>query len=91
MYRFFFLLGFVAFAVKADVKLPTVFSDHMVLQRGNVAPVWGWAEPGEKVTVRFGGQTKSVIAGKNGEWLVRLDAIKDVTGKGELRVKGKNT
>ena len=90
MHRFFFLLGFVAFAVKADVKLPAVFSDHMVLQRGNVAPVWGWADAGEKVTVRFGGQTKSVIVGKNGKWLVRLDAINDAKVKGVLNVAGNN-
>jgi len=86
------LLGlFAALAVQADVRLPTVFSDHMVLQRSNVAPVWGWAEPGEKVTVQFAGQRKSATAGKDGKWMVRLDAIKDVTVKGELSVKGKNT
>ncbi|SVB59411.1 uncharacterized protein METZ01_LOCUS212265, partial [marine metagenome] len=86
------LLGlFAALALQAEVKLPAVFSDHMVLQRSNVAPVWGWAEPGEKVTVQFGGQTKSATASKDGKWMVRLDAIKDVTVKGELSVKGKNT
>ena len=58
---------------------------------GNVAPIWGWAEPGEKVTVQFAGQTKSATAGDDGKWMVRLDAIKDATVKGELSVKGKNT
>ncbi len=91
MHRFFFLIGFVAFSIKAEVRLPAVFSEHMVLQRSNVAPIWGWAEPGEKVTVQFAGQTKSATAGDNGKWMVRLDAIKDVTVKGELSVKGKNT
>ena len=38
-------------AVQADVKLPSVFGDHMVLQQGQRLPVWGWAEPGEAVTV----------------------------------------
>ena len=86
------LLGlFAALMLQADVKLPAVFSDHMVLQRSNVAPVWGWAEPGEKVTVQFAGQTKSTTAGKDGKWMVRLDAIKDVTVKGQLSVKEKNT
>ena len=91
MYRFVILIGFITLVSKAEVKLPAVFSDHMVLQRNNVAPIWGWAEPGEKVTVQFSGQTKSATAGDNGKWMVRLDAIKDVTVKGELSVKGKNT
>jgi len=86
------LLGLVAaINLLADVKLPVVFSDHMVLQRGNVAPVWGWADEGEKVTVQFAGQTKTATAGKHGKWMVRLDAINDATVKGSLTVKGKNT
>ena len=36
--------------VQADVKLPSVFGNHMVLQQGQKLPVWGWAEPGETVT-----------------------------------------
>ena len=86
------LLGlFAALAVQADVRLPAVFSDHMVLQRSNVAPVWGWAEPGEKVTVQFAGQRKSATAGKDGKWMVRLDAISNTKVVGELKVSGKNT
>ena len=86
------LLGLIAaINLRADVKLPAVFSDHMVLQRGNVAPVWGWADSGEKVTVQFAGQTKTATAGKHGKWMVRLDAINDATVKGSLTVKGNNT
>ena len=82
---------FLALTLQADVRLPAVFSDHMVLQRGNVAPVWGWAEPGEKVTVQFAGQTKNAIAGDKGKWLVRINAIGDTKFVGELKVSGKNT
>ena len=86
------LLGlFVALTLQADVRLPAVFSDHMVLQRGNVAPVWGWAEPGEKVMVQFAGQTKSATAGDDGKWMVRLDAINNTKVTGELKVSGRNT
>lgn len=49
-----------------------LFQDHMVLQRGVNAPVWGWAEPGQEVTVEFAGQTMKASAGKDGKWLVRL-------------------
>ena len=91
MHRLIFLLGLVAFAARADVKLPAIFSDHMVLQRGAVAPVWGWADAGETVTVKFAGQSKTAITGKSGKWMVRLDAINDATVKGALTVIGNNT
>ena len=57
----------------ADVKLPSVFSDHMVLQADCNVPVFGSAEPGEQVTVEFNGQKKTANTGKDGKWLVRLD------------------
>ncbi|MBC8325332.1 MAG: sialate O-acetylesterase [Verrucomicrobia subdivision 3 bacterium] len=91
MHRCIFLLGLVAFAARADVKLPAIFSDHMVLQRGAVAPIWGWADAGETVTVQFAGQSKIATADKHGQWRVRLDAINDATVKGALTVKGNNT
>jgi sialate O-acetylesterase len=45
----------------ADVQLPPVFSDHMVLQAGRPVPVWGKASPGEKVSVRTGAQVKKMV------------------------------
>ena len=65
-----------ASVAQAAVWMPSVFSDHMVLQREKPVPVWGWAEPGEKVTVTFAGQKKAATADKNGKWMVRLDAMK---------------
>ena len=35
-------------SARADVKLPAIFSDHMVMQAETTVPVWGWAEPGEE-------------------------------------------
>jgi hypothetical protein len=75
---------------RADVSLPSLFSDHAVLQRDKAVPVWGWADPGEEVSVSFGGQSKSTKAGADGKWRVSLDKLK--TGEpGTLTVKGKNT
>ena len=91
MHRFVILIGFIALIAKAEVKLPAVFSDHMVLQRSNVTPVWGWAEPGEKIKVQFADQIKNVTAGNDGKWIVRLDAIEDTRISGDLKVTGKNT
>ncbi|MDE0838620.1 MAG: DUF1080 domain-containing protein [Kiritimatiellae bacterium] len=68
-----------ASVAQADVWMPSVFSDNMVLQRGKTVPVWGWAEPGEKVTVEFGGQKKTASADKGGKWMVRLDVMKAST------------
>ncbi len=76
--------------VCADVKLPAVFGDHMVLQREIPAPVWGWADAGEQVTVTFRGQTKTATAGSDGKWSVKLDALA-VGEPATLTVAGKNT
>ena len=56
-------------------SVAAVFADHMVLQRGIPVPVWGSAEPGQTVTVTFGGQTKSATAGADRKWMARLDAM----------------
>jgi sialate O-acetylesterase len=57
------------------IALPSVFTDHMVLQRDMKVPVWGWASPGEKVVVSIGGQTKSATAGDDGRWRVDLEPM----------------
>ncbi len=80
----FGLMGMVAAALlaawqvpaQADVKPAALFSDHMVLQQSVSAPVWGWASPGEKVTVSFEAQHESAIADANGKWLVRIQTPK---------------
>lgn len=54
------------------VELPRMFSDHGVLQQGEIVPVWGWATPGETVSVEFGGQKIAEKAGPNGEWRIEL-------------------
>jgi sialate O-acetylesterase len=63
-------LGFVA--VGAEIAVPPVFTDNMVLQRDRPVPVWGRAAAGEKVTVAFGGQEKSTIVDSAGNWKVTL-------------------
>jgi sialate O-acetylesterase len=73
----------------ADVKLPAMFSDHMVLQRDAAVPVWGWADPGEQITVTLAEQSKSTAADASGHWSVKLDAI-GAGGPYVLKVQGKN-
>ena len=81
-------LAFLASSTQAEVKLPSFFSDHMVLQRGMPVPVWGNARDGEKVTVQFQNQTVSTTA-KDGRWMVKLDPLK-AGGPFDLKVAGDN-
>lgn len=74
----------------ADVTLPTMFSERMVLQADAAVPVWGWAEPGEEVSVSIAGQTRTAKADDKGGWRVILDALK-AGEAGAMTVKGKNT
>ncbi len=55
--------------------LHPLFSNHAVLQRGCVVPVWGWTEPGKKVVVEFAGQRKEALAGQDGKWVCQLDPM----------------
>ena len=59
----------------ADVTLPSIFSDHMVLQKNAALPIWGWADPGEKVTVSIAGQTRTATADASGTWKLKLKKI----------------
>ena len=60
------------FNLQAELKLPAVFGDHMVLQQQQSNPVWGWDTPGTKVTVSFAGQNYSTTVDNDGKWSVKL-------------------
>ena len=61
--------------LRADVKLPNIFGDHMVLQRGMKVPIWGWADPGEKITVTVLDKPQTTTADDKGKWRITLDPI----------------
>ncbi|MBS1368699.1 MAG: 9-O-acetylesterase [Lentisphaeria bacterium] len=75
-------------AAEAKVELAPVFSDNAVLQRDMEVPVWGWADPGESVTVKFAGQTQTATAGKDGKWMVRLSPLAASKENRTLEVSG---
>jgi len=77
-------------ALRADVRLPAIFSDHLVLQQGVAVPVWGWADAGEKVSVGFGGRTVDVVAGADGAWTAKIGPLPANASAGTLIVKGRN-
>ncbi len=76
-------------SLRAEVRLPRLFADHMVVQQGRAIPVWGWADNGEKVSVTFRGRTVTVVA-QGGGWMVQLGKA-PAGGPYELVVAGKNT
>ena len=73
----------------AEVKLPAIISDHMVLQREMPVPVWGTAAAGEEIAVSIAGQTKKTVAGVDGKWVVRLDPLQVAEGL-TITIQGTN-
>ena len=58
---------------QAGLRLPAVIADHMVLQREQSDPIWGWDDAGAKVTVTFAGKNYETTADAEGKWMVKLD------------------
>lgn len=83
------LLLLVNICTYADIRMPHVFGNNMVLQRDKPIQVWGWADAGEKVTVSFHQQKRKVTANKQGRWLIKLDTENE-GGPYTLQVEGKN-
>ena len=77
------LLFISNYSFAADVILPKLFADHMVLQRERPVPIWGWASPGDKIAVEFAGQRKETAAGPDGRWEIRL-APMPMRSRGEV-------
>ena len=77
---------FAVGVLAAAVQLPALFSDHAVLARKANVPIFGKADPGEKVVVTFNGQTAETAAGQDGRWRVALDLSKSPEGPFELKV-----
>src|SRR5262245_28744019 len=80
---------FAASMARADVKLPAIISDGMVLQQGINPTLWGWADEGESVTVEIQNQKVTAVA-KEGKWTVRLKPLK-AGGPFTLTIRAKNT
>ncbi len=82
---------FIKADLRADVKLPSIFGDHMVLQQEAKLPVWGWADPGEKVKVIIGDRSAEVTAGTDGRWRADLPPLPTAGAPVTVTIAGKNT
>ena len=76
---------------RAEVRLPKVFSSHMVLQQEKPIVVWGWADPNETVTVRLADATQQVKANDQGEWKATRCRALSAGGPFTLTVSGSTT
>jgi len=85
-----FILFGVASSSMAEIALPAVIGDHMVLQQGSEVSLWGSADPGEKVTVSLGDQRVSAVASQDGKWQVTLAPMK-AGGPHTVKFEGTNT
>jgi sialate O-acetylesterase len=88
--RTLFTFMVAAWALNAAVKVPSLISDHMVLQQGMPVRIWGTADPGEGVRVDFQGQSVSVKAGVNGKWAAWLKPLV-AAGPLEMTIAASNT
>lgn len=76
-------------SASGEVRVPHIFGDHMVLQRGRVIPVWGWADPGEQVRVQLGEVVVEVETPQNGQWSTNLPA-REAGGPLTMTISGSN-
>jgi sialate O-acetylesterase len=80
-----------AASASAKVTLPSLFGSHMVLQRDQPLPVWGWADPGEQVSVQIGDQAAvTAVANSAGEWRVTLPKLA-AGGPLTMKISGQNS
>jgi sialate O-acetylesterase len=74
----------------ADVKLPAIISDHMVLEKAAKVSIWGSGDPGEEVTVSLNGIAATAKADAAGKWMLALNLKDSAPGPFEMTVAGKN-
>ncbi len=84
------VLLLLSLPAQAGINVAKMFGDHMVLQRDLPVPVWGSAEPGEKVALRMGDQAAEAVADKDGHWTAKIGPFK-AGGPHTLSVRGKES
>lgn len=84
------LILFVSANIFADVKLPDVLGDSMVLQQKQIVPIWGTADIGETVVITFQKQKLTVVADAKGNWRANLKPLKASFTAETLTIQGKN-
>src|SRR6056297_527964 len=86
LFLFLFFCNTNAFA---QVTLPHLVSDGMVLQRDSDVRIWGWASENEEIMIEFNGDMHQTTAGESGEWEIQLGKL-DAGGPYSMTIEGKN-
>lgn len=90
LYSFLAWCGMWGYFLRAEVRLPSVISDHMVVQEGGQVRLWGWADPAEKITIQSSwGQSIEGVADSGGRWHFNMSTPK-AGGPHEVRIAGTN-
>ncbi len=89
VFKFVILLFFLSCDLSAQIRLPKLIGDNMVLQRDQPITIWGWASPKEKVTVTLKNKSYKTVTPLDGKWKIQLPAQPAGTGF-EMVLKGKN-
>ena len=85
----FFTSFLISIFANADIKLPPLIGDNMVLQRNTELKIWGWADKEEKVSVTFNGTTLETTTGADKKWMLTFPAMQ-AGGPYEMQLKGEN-
>ncbi len=75
---------------KLAIEMGAPFGDNMVLQREMNLPVWGWSQPGTKITVEFAGQKQVTDTGNDGKWMLKLKPLKASAEPAEMTITSSN-
>ena len=89
MKKIIFILFLLPQFLSAQVKLPQIIRDSMILQRDANIKIWGWASAGEKITVQLNNKTYKTKAAANGNWAVTVSPVK-AGGPHNMSITGKN-
>ncbi|ANI88322.1 hypothetical protein A9P82_02785 [Arachidicoccus ginsenosidimutans] len=73
-------------SISAQITMPKIFSDNMILQRDKPLKIWGWASRGENVQVSFHGQTGKAVADNQGKWSVTLKPMHYDNNVSEMKI-----
>ena len=89
---FLILIGFTSLSVSGNVRLPNIIGSHMVLQQKSNVKLWGWASPGEKISIKtsWDGATYQTQATNDAKWLTEIKTP-EAGGSYSISVKGNNT
>lgn len=84
-----FVCSIIFISVSAQVKLPRLISDSMILQRDTKIKIWGWASPNEKVSIHFNNKTYNTTTSQNGKWFITIASM-NAGGPYDMQIDASN-